>query len=67
MIKAYKYRIYPTQGQQRLLNQLFEECRWLYNQTLAYRKDAYEKEQRSVDWYETKRLIPIYKKQQGQL
>jgi len=43
MIKAYKYRIYPTKGQQRG-SQLLEECRWLYNQTLAYRKDAWEQE-----------------------
>ena len=62
MIKAYKYRIYPTNGQQRVLSQLLEECRWLYNQTLAYRKDAWEQEQKQVDWYETKRLIPVYKK-----
>lgn len=62
MIKAYKYRIYPTKGQQRVLNHLLEECRWLYNRTLVYRKDAWEQEQKQVDWYETKRLIPIYKK-----
>ncbi len=62
MNKAYKYRIYPTKGQQRLLNQMLEECRWLYNRTLGYRKDAYEQEQRTADWYETKRLIPVYKK-----
>ena len=34
----------------------------MYNRTLAYRKDAWEQEQKQVDWYETKRLIPIYKK-----
>jgi len=62
MKKAYKYRIYPTKGQQSVLNSLLEECRWLYNRTLAYRKDAWEQEQKTVDWYETKRLIPIYKK-----
>lgn len=62
MIKAYKYRFYPTIGQQRLLNQMLQECRWLYNRTLGYRKDAWEEESRTADWYETKRLIPIYKK-----
>jgi putative transposase len=41
---------------------MLEECRWLYNRTLGYRKDAYEQEQRTADWYETKRLIPVYKK-----
>jgi len=62
MIKAYKYRIFPTKGQQRLLNQMLEECRWLYNRTLGYRKDAYEQDGRTADWHETKRLIPVYKK-----
>lgn len=62
MNKAYRYRIYPTKGQQRLLNQMLEECRWLYNRTLGYRIYAYEQEERTADWYETKRLIPVYKK-----
>jgi len=61
-MKAFKYRIYPTKGQQRVLNQLLEECRWLYNKTLEHRKQAWEQEQRKVDWYETKRMIPVYKK-----
>ena len=62
MIKAYKYRLYPTIGQKRLLNQMLEGCRWLYNRTLGYRRDAWEEESWTADWYETKRLIPIYKK-----
>jgi len=41
---------------------MLEECRWLYNRTLGYRKDAWEQEERNADWYETKRLIPVYKK-----
>lgn len=61
-MRAYRYRIYPTKGQQRLLAQLLEECRWLYNKTLEHRKEAWEQEQRSLDWYETKRMIPVYKK-----
>lgn len=61
MPKAFKYRISPTKGQQRILNQMLEECRWLYNQTLAYRKNAWEHQQRTADWYETKRRIPLLK------
>jgi len=40
---------------------MLEECRWLYNNTLAYRKDAWEQEQRNAGWYETKRRIPVLK------
>ncbi|GAB4191379.1 MAG: RNA-guided endonuclease TnpB family protein [Roseiflexaceae bacterium] len=61
MRKAFKYRIYLTNGQRRLLEQQLEECRWVYNETLATRKNAWEQEQRTVDWYETKRALPLLK------
>ena len=61
MRKAFKYRIYLTKGQRRILEQQLEECRWVYNETLAYRKNAYEAERRTANWYETKRLLPMWK------
>ncbi len=61
MRKAFKYRVYLTNGQRRILEQQLEECRWVYNETLAYRKQAYEEQQRTANWYETKRLLPIWK------
>jgi putative transposase len=61
MRKAFKYRIYLTNGQRRILEQQLEECRWVYNATLALRKNAWEQEQRRVDWYETKRALPLLK------
>jgi putative transposase len=61
MRKAFKYRIYLANGQRRILEQQLEECRWVYNETLATRKNAWEQEQRSVDWYETKRALPLLK------
>ena len=44
MLKAYRYRIYPNKEQEIQLAKTFGCCRFVYNQTLAYRKDAYEKE-----------------------
>ncbi|MCK9406670.1 MAG: helix-turn-helix domain-containing protein, partial [Methanothrix sp.] len=38
-------------------------CRWTYNQTLAYRKDAWEKEGKSVSKYETHNLLPTWKEE----
>lgn len=61
MRKAFKYRIYLTNGQRRILEHQLEECRWVYNQTLATRKNAWEQQQRNVDWYETKRALPLLK------
>lgn len=48
MLKAYKYRIYPDRGQQELIAKTFGSCRFVYNQTLAYRKKMYEAEKKSV-------------------
>ncbi|MCX4270050.1 MAG: IS200/IS605 family element RNA-guided endonuclease TnpB [Lachnospiraceae bacterium] len=48
MLKAYKYRIYPNNEQKVQLAKTFGCCRFVYNQTLAYRKNAYEKEKKSV-------------------
>jgi putative transposase len=61
MRKAFKYRIYLTLGQRRILSLTLEECRWVYNETLAYRKRAYEEEKRTAHWYETKHLLPLWK------
>jgi putative transposase len=61
MRKAFKYRIYLTNGQRRILERQLEECRWVYNETLALRKNAWEQEQRNVNWYETKRALPLLK------
>ena len=48
MLKAYKYRIYPNKEQERQIAKTFGCCRFVYNQTLAYRKERYEKEKKSV-------------------
>ena len=48
MLKAYKYRIYPNNEQKVQIAKTFGCCRFVYNQTLAYRKEIYEKEKKSV-------------------
>ena len=48
MLKAYKYRIYPNREQEIQIAKTFGCCRFVYNQTLAYRKEFYEKEKKSV-------------------
>ena len=48
MLKAYKYRIYPNRAQAILIQKTFGCCRFVYNQTLAYRKNFYETEKKSV-------------------
>ena len=48
MLKAYKYRIYPNKEQKEQIVKTFGCCRFVYNQTLAYRKESYEKEKKSI-------------------
>ena len=48
MLKAYKYRIYPNKEQEEQIEKTFGCSRFVYNKTLSYRKEMYEKEKISV-------------------
>lgn len=61
------YRMYPSKRQLKMLEAALEECRWLYNNTLAYRKDAWEQEQRHVSYYDSKARIPLLKQERPSL
>ena len=67
MRKAFKYRIYLTNGQRRILEQQLETCRWVYNQTLAERKRAYLERGLSLRLYDTQALLPQWKVDYPQL
>jgi len=49
VLKAYKYRIYPNKEQKEQIVKTFGCCRFVYNQTLAYRKETYGKEKKTVN------------------
>ena len=49
MLKGYKYRIYPNKQQEKQIQKTFGCCRFVYNQTLAYRKEKYDKEKESMN------------------
>jgi putative transposase len=61
MRKAFRYRLYPTREQRRLLEQQLEECRWLYNRLLEERKTAWEQRQETVRLYDQHALLPALK------
>ena len=48
MLKAYKYRLYPNIQQREQIQKTFGCCRFVYNQTLTYRKDLYETKKESM-------------------
>ncbi|MEW5839976.1 MAG: transposase [Thermoproteota archaeon] len=55
-MKSYKFRLYPTEQQVKILNDTLETCRHLYNDCLG---------ERSADWdvgfYEQKQLLTLRK------
>jgi len=60
-MKTYKYRIYPTKAQETQLDQQLELCRWVYNKTLEMRKNSYEQDGVSLSYYDTKKMLPLWK------
>ncbi|MFZ3112423.1 MAG: transposase [Methanothrix sp.] len=67
MLKAFKYRIYPTKAQTTKMERTLDLCRWTYNETLAYRKNSYESEGKSISKYETHNLLPKWKEDKPEL
>ena len=49
MLKAYKYRIYPNKQQEKQIQKTFGCCRFVYNQTLAYRNGKYEQSKENMN------------------
>ena len=48
MFKTFKYRLYPNREQGQKMHDTCFLCSLVYNQFLAERKEAYEKEQKSL-------------------
>jgi len=67
MLKAYKFRIYPTKSQRTKMEQTLDLCRWTYNKTLEIRKTAWEKEGKSLGKYETNNMLPEWKEAKPEL
>jgi len=61
MRKAFQFRLHPTHHQRTLLRQTLDCCRWVYNETLATRKNAWEKEQKTLSLYDTNKLLTGWK------
>jgi putative transposase len=59
--------LYPNKQQARLLEQQLEECRWLYNELLAARRDAWEQRQESLRLYDQQATLPALKATRPQL
>ncbi len=58
MRKTFKYRLYPSHGQETLLNLSLDECRWLYNHLLEERKTAWEQRHEAVSLFDQQATLP---------
>lgn len=67
MLKTFRYRLYPTKAQRTKLNQTLEHCRWVYNQTLALRKETWENEHVSLSLFDTNKTLTIWKRERPDL
>ena len=61
--RAYKYRVYPTPEQQKLLAQTFGCCRFVYNWALRHKTDAYYNEQKRLYYKDLSERLTTLKKQ----
>lgn len=64
---TYKYRLYPTNKQFKLMESMLEECRWLYNRFLEQRKNMWESEQKSLTLYDQIKELPRLKQERESL
>lgn len=65
MIRTYRFRLFPKKGQVTTLNNQFELCRKCYNDLLDRRKQDIQNWGSDQGYYESKKLLPKWKKQNG--
>ncbi len=61
MLKAYKYRLYPTHKQANTLQWVLDRCRELYNAALQERRDAYRLVGKSITYCDQANQLPDIK------
>ena len=63
MLKAFKYRFYPTPVQETLLRRTMGCARLVYNRALAARTEGWYERQERIDYIKTSALLTQWKKQ----
>ena len=63
MIKSYKYRIYPTVKQAKLLDEHFAACRIIYNLALEVKLYVYSSQRIFLNKYDLSKQLPELKKE----
>lgn len=66
-MKTFKYRLRPSKNQRTQLIHTLDVCRWVYNETLATRKNAWEQEKKPLSLYDTNKLLTLWKREHPEL
>ena len=64
MLKAYKFRLYPTEEQKQFFNQCIGNARFVYNHCLGLKKELWKNEQKTISMKELSKHITDLKKYQ---
>ena len=62
--KTYRFRILPTKEQEVFLNQHFGHSRWVYNHFLNERKEQYQADKKSDNYYKQAATLTKLKKEE---
>jgi putative transposase len=57
MLKAYRYRIYPTKDQQNLIITHFGACRFVYNWALEQKIKTYEQSENHLSRFDLQSIL----------
>ena len=57
MLKAYKYRIYPSKNQEEFLKIHFGACRFVYNWALEQKIKTYQQSKKSISRFDLQRIL----------
>ena len=63
MLKTCKYRLYPTPAQEKAMQGTLDAARWVYNQALEMRRNAWKEKEESLSLYDTIKLLPGWKRE----
>ena len=63
--KTYRFRLLPTKEQEVLLNQHFGHSRWVYNHFLNERKEQYQADKKSDNYYKQAATLTKLKKEEA--
>jgi putative transposase len=67
VVKTFKYRLKPSKSQRTKLNRTLELCCWVFNETLATRKNTWEQEKKTLSLYDTNKRLTLWKRDHPEL